>query len=1001
MPAGGNPSLLVGAPRPSVVILFRPRLGDHMRRIFTLCLITSTAAGCLISEEIRLGAYDRDYDGHLHPLGGGDDCDDLDAQIYPGADDPFGDEVDQDCDGLDGVDNDEDGYASDITGGPDCDDMNPAVRPDALDTVGNNVDENCDQTDGVDVDSDGYASIASDGTDCDDNNPYTHPSADDQVGNGVDDNCDGRDGVDDDLDDWASVASGGTDCNDADDAIHPNVDDTVGNTIDENCDGVDGLDQDLDGYASISSGGTDCDDTSGLFHPGAADLVGDGADQNCDDLDGVDKDQDGWASLTSGGDDCEDTNSDISPGEPESCNGEDENCDQVLDDGFPQTWFFEDLDNDGFGTEAASIQACAAPPGFAAILTDCNDFDDDVWPGAADLVGDGDDRNCDGIDGVDNDQDWFASQASGGTDCDDGNLNVYPGAADLVGDSQDSNCDGIDGVDSDGDGFASEASGGLDCHDGLDTVNPSANDLVGDATDRNCDGHDGIDSDQDGQASLPSGGTDCNDASEDIGAGFEEIPYDGIDQDCADGDLTDVDGDQVDGIPAGGDDCDDDNPARNPMEPDEVGDGIDQNCDEVDGVDSDGDLEPSEASGGTDCNDQSPTVGLAAPEILLDGIDQNCDGDDNASVVWLTDDIRIDPTKDGGQWPTLKWSDDGAHYMIAWGFGGKIRGQVFTSDDEPLFEAGVIGFDGSTEHPAVTWHEDEPVVVWGDTSTAQVRVMKVGLDGEPVTAPIDIATLSPPALQTDMIVPEIAVGATVMVSWLNWEDGVGGVYGLQQLSDQMEPLGPPVDYPSSNPIEIAGRHGLVATSGTQFLMTAIDRATAFPKVWGQYFFANGTPDGTFFELVSGLDGNDLVDWSALTIDDDDNYMVAATADRGGLYIRPFTATDSPAADAVAVDTEGMQSRLAHVAGVTALAHTSPDLDGEGVYLTVYEHSTGRVLANTQLATVTETDIQSLPSIDLVVHNDVVQGVLAWQRSQSATPSNDGIWLRRFSLGLVP
>ncbi|TNE89778.1 MAG: hypothetical protein EP330_10235 [Deltaproteobacteria bacterium] len=41
---------------------------------------------------------DDDNDGY----DAGEDCDDGDASIYPGADDPMGDGIDQDCDGSDG-----------------------------------------------------------------------------------------------------------------------------------------------------------------------------------------------------------------------------------------------------------------------------------------------------------------------------------------------------------------------------------------------------------------------------------------------------------------------------------------------------------------------------------------------------------------------------------------------------------------------------------------------------------------------------------------------------------------------------------------------------------------------------------------------------------------------------------------------------------------------------------------------------------------------------------
>lgn len=189
---------------------------------------------------------DADQDGHgsatqsiddcAQPSGyvlAGDDCQDLQASVYPGATEVCN-AVDEDCDGVadDGlpssvwyVDGDTDGYGA---GAPiercsqpegtvaiagDCDDQNEEVHPGASETVCSGIDDDCKSStsDHPDGDGDGYdscdASVPGDddrAADCNDGNAGISPGAIDLPGDQVDSNCNTQ------LDVLSTVAGSGS-----------------------------------------------------------------------------------------------------------------------------------------------------------------------------------------------------------------------------------------------------------------------------------------------------------------------------------------------------------------------------------------------------------------------------------------------------------------------------------------------------------------------------------------------------------------------------------------------------------------------------------------------------------------------------------------------------------------------------------------------------------------------------------------------------------------------
>jgi hypothetical protein len=483
---------------------------------------------------------------------------------------------------------------------------------------------------------------------------------------------------------------------------------------------------------------TDCEDdvvdSGALFFPGAAETAGVGADRNCSasvecfvdndaDGDGDENPATATASITvtsgaviscartaaqnasgstvpnkatsANATDCNDASNTFSFTAQGSRlsetagNGNDYNCDG-------EVVCFRDEDQDGHGGAPTSVPVgaetfvnCSDPLGrLADQARDCDDTSAAHHPGAVEIVGSGEDFDCDGLLTcfVDDDGDGHGVEAEvsfrppqGGPtscvgpgrsdradDCDDGDELTSPNAPELTGLGVDRNCDGqvVCHADGDRDGYGAtgmevtlavdaQGSGYLglcdrlgpavddptssiegDCNDEDSRFHPSVAEPAG-GVDLNCDGEVScwLDMDQDGQ-----GGT----AEDPIPLANLVMPGETFSCNLPDFYLAD-----------NGLDCDDMEPATWSGAPEDLGDGVDRDCDGAilcyQDVDGDGwggpDFVPvtvatpggagdcvvagTSARGG-DCNDLEDPSGEFNPgvmgEVAGSGVDHDCDG---------------------------------------------------------------------------------------------------------------------------------------------------------------------------------------------------------------------------------------------------------------------------------------------------------------------------------------------------------------------------------------
>jgi hypothetical protein len=299
--------------------------------------------------QIGVVCADMDMDGYSDQACGGNDCNDNDAAVHPGAEEICNSDLDDDCDGQ--ADDDD----SNVTG------------------------QGTWYTDG---DGDGYggeqflaciqpAMTITTGGDCHDGSTDIHPGAPEDC-NGIDEDCDGQ--IDEDVQ-ISFYADNDGDGYGAGTAILACIapENTVSNNV-------------------------DCDDNAAAVNPGAQEICNSGTDDDCDgsadDADTgatgqntyfADTDGDGYGAgaailacsqplnTSDNNTDCNDAAATVYPGATELCNPVDDDCDGILNEGYPTTTYYRDFDGDGKGNPAVSIESCYQPAGYVTNATDCDD----------------------------------------------------------------------------------------------------------------------------------------------------------------------------------------------------------------------------------------------------------------------------------------------------------------------------------------------------------------------------------------------------------------------------------------------------------------------------------------------------------------------------------------------------------------------------------------------------------------------------------------------------
>lgn len=407
----------------------------------------------------------------------------------------------------------------------DCDDNNAGISPNAIE-ICNGLDENCNGeidefvtgTFYADMDADGFGDLnnaiqgctqpvgyVSNADDCDDM-ALTYQDLDGDGDGSLNlDPC----GVNNNLD-----------CNDNAAGINTQAAEFCGNGIDENCDGVDEtctgipgctdvlacnydaaatqnngsclyasnwyLDMDTDGfyvssvssctnpgagYTAIAGISGDCNDADATINAAATEICGDNIDQDCS-----------GADLPCAVLGCMDAT---------ACNFESA---ATQDDGscFYSTDWYLDMDLDGYASEI--LNACFSPgidyTDTVLVMTDCDDTDATINPGATDICENGIDEDCSGADAscsVAGCMDATACNYNAAATQDDGSC-FYSSMWYLDADADGYYLITVQSCVSPGANFNNVGGVQGDCDDANAAVNAAANEICGNSIDENCDG---------------------------------------------------------------------------------------------------------------------------------------------------------------------------------------------------------------------------------------------------------------------------------------------------------------------------------------------------------------------------------------------------------------------------------------------------------------------------------------------------------------------------------